>query len=74
MADGGSEVAGEGFWLRSYQNEMVDESLHRNVIVAVRKPSDTLKSIKNLTSIDGNWQRQDPYVSILTISSDLILL
>jgi hypothetical protein len=75
MADGdGNEVVGQDFWLRSYQNEMVEESFHRNVIVAVRKPSYTLKTMKRgLTSIDGDWQWQDPYVSTST-TSDLALL
>jgi len=44
MTDGdGSAVALPDFRLRSYQNEMVEESFHRNVIVAARK-SYTLKT------------------------------
>ena len=45
---------------RRYQREMLEESLKQNIVVAVQSLIQHLEQL--LTSLDGYWKRQDPYV------------
>ena len=60
---GGSAVADGGpamhnvFKPRSYQLEMLEESMQRNIIVAVRLSSSL--NLQRLTHSDGHWVRKD---------------
>ena len=60
---GGSPLTDEGpamhnvFKPRSYQLEMFEESMRRNIIVAVRLSLS--RNLQRLTHSDGNWIRKD---------------
>lgn len=51
------------FQPRSYQLEMLEESMRRNIIVAVRHSRSQLLQL--LTHIDGHWIRKDICVTNL---------
>lgn len=54
----------DGFRLRSYQAEMVDASIQRNIIVAVNHIPNALLWFPSLTlPSDGHWKRKDGNVS-----------
>ena len=56
LADGGAAMRNI-FKPRSYQLEMLEESMRRNIIVAVQLSSSL--NLKRLTHPDGNWVRKD---------------
>ena len=60
--DSGPQHALEAtFSPRSYQLEMLEESLRRNIIVAVRLSAAVTYTRLFNTSADGYWQRQNAY-------------
>ena len=56
LADGGPAIH-DVFKPRSYQLEMLEESMRRNIIVAVRLSSSL--NLQRLIHSDGNWVRKD---------------
>lgn len=47
--------------LRSYQQEMLDESLRRNVIVAVSELATGILCMRLMVIEDGHWEWQDAH-------------
>lgn len=58
MADQGSDTGGERVKLRSYQQEMLDESMKRNVIVAMDTGSG--KTHVGIARIQAELERSQP--------------
>lgn len=56
---------------RAYQLEMLEESMRRNIIVAVRLS--WLPVLRRLTHLDGHWFRKDTNVFTSTLWHDHML-
>ena len=67
--DVASLVGAHAFKLRPYQLEMLNESMRRNLIIAVRyiMPFDVWDAKDN---VDGHWLRQDFYVRNMILDGD----